>query len=272
MYTEFYYMITTQCNQRCSKCSHWKKKDDAPRLPPQKMIEAIKALPGLCDLIIVGGEPLLFKDEILKIIKGIAATPVRTVLISNGVALSSEFIDEIKDYKIHIVVSIDTMDCNFWKFVRGVDSYNLVMKNLEYAIRTLSPYQISLQSVLAEETKAFVPEVKKFADAHGLYHSVQNFIAEGFDGSWTPIKTSEIPFSRDAQQCFAADRNLSVMQNGDVYTCFQQSWIKGFERPLGNLNTTPIEQIISSPYAQAVQEAMRKCNKSCKELKCNLKR
>jgi radical SAM protein with 4Fe4S-binding SPASM domain len=272
MCAELYYMITTQCNQRCSKCSHWKRKDDSPRLPPQKIIEAVKALPGLCDLTIVGGEPLLFKEEILKIIKGIAATPVRTVIISNGVALSSEFIDEIKDYKIHIVVSIDTMDRNFWRFVRGVDSYNLVMKNLEYAIHALSPYQLSLQSVLAEETKSFLPEVKKFADAHGLYHSVQNFIAEGFDGFWTPIKTSEKPFSLDTQQCFAAGRNLSVMQNGNVYTCFQQSWIKGFERPLGNLNTTPIEQIIASSYAQAVQEAMKKCNKSCKELKCNLKR
>ena len=265
-------MITTQCNQRCSKCSHWKKKDDAPRLPPQKMIEAIKSLPGLCDLIIVGGEPLLFRDEILEIIRGIADTSVRTVIISNGVALSPEFIDEIKEYKIHIVVSIDTMDQTFWKFVRGVDSYDLVMRNLDYAIRTLSPYQISIQSVLAEETKAFLPEVKKFADAHGLYHSVQNFIAEGFDGFWTPIKTSEKPFSPGTQQCFAAGRNLSVMQNGNVYTCFQQSWIKGFERPLGNLNTTQIEQIIASPYAQAVQDAMRKCNKSCKELKCNLKR
>ena len=265
-------MITTQCNQRCSKCSHWKKKDDAPRLPPQKMIEAIKSLPGLCDLIIVGGEPLLFRDEILEIIRGIADTSVRTVIISNGVALSPEFIDEIKEYKIHIVVSIDTMDQTFWKFVRGVDSYDLVMRNLDYAIRTLSPYQISIQSVLAEETKAFLPEVKKFADAHGLYHSVQNFIAEGFDGFWTPIKTSESPFSPGTQQCFAAGRNLSVMQNGNVYTCFQQSWIKGFERPLGNLNTTQIEQIIASPYAQAVQDAMRKCNKSCKELKCNLKR
>lgn len=272
MYTEFYYMITTQCNQRCSKCSHWKKKDDAPRLPPLKMIEAIKSLPGLCDLIIVGGEPLLFRDEILEIIRGIADTSVRTVIISNGVALSPEFIDEIKEYKIHIVVSIDTMNQTFWKFVRGVDSYDLVMRNLDYAIRTLSPYQISIQSVLAEETKAFLPEVKKFADAHGLYHSVQNFIAEGFDGFWTPIKTSESPFSPGTQQCFAAGRNLSVMQNGNVYTCFQQSWIKGFERPLGNLNTTQIEQIIASPYAQAVQDAMRKCNKSCKELKCNLKR
>ena len=164
------------------------------------------------------------------------------------------------------------MDPLFWKFVRGTDSYKLVMHNLDYAVKLLSPSQLSIQSVLAKETEAFLPEVKKFAESHGLYHSVQNFIADGFDGFWTPIKKAEYPSQPSKQQCFAAGKNISVLQNGDVYTCFQQSLIKGFEKPLGNLNTTPIEQIIATPYAQAVEEAMKKCNKSCKELKCNLKK
>jgi radical SAM protein with 4Fe4S-binding SPASM domain len=192
------------------------------------------------------------------------------VVITNGVALTQDFVDKVKTRNVHLVVSIDTMDPVFWKFVRGVDSYDLVMRNLDYAVQSLSPSQLSIQSVLAKETEAFLPEVKKFAESHGLYHSVQNFIADGFDGFWTPIKKTECSLQPGKQQCFAAGKNISVLQNGDVYTCFQQNRIEGFELPLGNINTTPIEQIIATPYAKAVQEAMKKCNKSCKELKCNI--
>lgn len=265
-------MITIQCNQRCSKCSHWKRKDNAPRLPPQKIVTAARSIPELQELIIVGGEPFLFKDEVLEIINGLIDSRVRVVVITNGVALTQDFVDEIKERNIHIVVSIDTMDPIFWKFVRGADSYNLVMRNLDYAVQSLSPSQLSVQSVLSKETETYLPEVKKFAESHRLYHSVQNFIADGFEGFWTPIKSAECSPQHGQQQCFAAGKNISVLQNGDVYTCFQQSLIKGFEKPLGNLNTTPIEQIIATPYAQAVEEAMKKCNKSCKELKCNLKK
>lgn len=272
MKKELYYMITIQCNQRCSKCSHWKRKDVAPRLPPQKIVNAARSIPELQELIIVGGEPLLFKGEVLEIINGLIDSQVRVVIITNGVALTQDFVDEIKERNIHIVVSIDTMDPNFWKFVRGMDSYNLVMQNLDYAVQSLSPYQLSIQSVFAKETEGFLPDVKKFAESHGLYHSVQNFIADGFDGSWTPIKGVGLPSQPNQQQCFAAGKNISILQNGDVFTCFQQNLIQGFERPLGNLNKTTIEQIIATPYARAVQEAMKKCNKSCKELKCNLKK
>ena len=266
-------MCTIECNQKCSKCSHWKHKDSSPRLDPLLVSQAAKNIAGIRDLTIVGGEPLLFKDEIRQIVADLENTQIRTVIITNAAALSSDFADFMAGRNVHFVFSIDTVDRKFWRFVRGLDSYDTVMRNLDYAFKTLGRKQMSVQSVLSAETERYIPAVRDFAAAHGLYHGVQDFVSEGFEGSWTPLAKKAAPqFPQNEQQCFAAGRNVSIMQNGDVFTCFQQSQIEGFEKPLGNLNDSGIEKMLASEYAKSVQCAMRKCNKSCKVLKCNIQR
>src|SRR5579872_1821547 len=120
--TNIYYMNTIECNQKCTKCSHWKYKDKAARLPAEKFIDSVLNIPTVKELCIVGGEPLLFKEEIYEILEGISETNIRTVIITNGVPMDGEFIRVVSKYNIHIVVSIDTMEGEFWKFVRGTNS------------------------------------------------------------------------------------------------------------------------------------------------------
>lgn len=264
-------MNTIECNQKCTKCSHWKYKDQAGRLPIEKFLSGIKSIQTATELCIVGGEPLLFKNEIYKILQGLADTDIRTVIITNGVSMDREFIQTVSKYNIHIVVSIDTIDKEFWKFVRGTNSKDKVLKNFEYAITVLTTAQISIQSVLSEETQTHIVEVADYANSKNIYHSIQDYISEGFEGSWTTTKDKQAIIPNDGQQCFATDRNLSIIQNGDVYTCFQQNWIDGCQKPLGNLNTQKMTEILSSDYAISVSEKMRICNLSCKVLKCNTK-
>jgi sulfatase maturation enzyme AslB (radical SAM superfamily) len=269
--TNIYYMNTIECNQKCTKCSHWKYKDKADRLPTEKFINGIKSIQTARELCIVGGEPLLFKPEIYEILKGIGETDIRTVIITNGVSMNKEFIHNVSKYNIHIVVSIDTMDREFWKFVRGTNSYNKVLKNFEYASSILTPAQISIQSVLSKETLPHMAEVTEYANSKNVYHSIQDYITEGFEGSWTVTENKQAIIPDNGQQCFAADRNLSVVQNGDVYTCFQQTWIDGCQKPIGNLNSQTMTEILNSEYAISVSDKMRTCNLPCKVLKCNTK-
>jgi MoaA/NifB/PqqE/SkfB family radical SAM enzyme len=263
-------MNTIECNQKCTKCSHWKNKDKAKRISTGKIIEGIKNIPTAKEFCIVGGEPLLFKTEIYEILHGISDTNIRTVVITNGVLMDKNFIHIISKYNIHIIVSIDTINKEFWKFVRGINSYDKVLKNFEYAITVLNPTQISIQSVLAKETQPYIAEVAEYASSKNVYHSIQDYITEGFNGSWTAIEKKNI-IPDNEQQCYAAKRNLSLIQNGNVYTCFQQTWIDSCEKPLGNLNNQTMEEILSSEYAILVNEKMRVCNLSCKVLKCNTK-
>ncbi len=269
--THLYYMNTIQCNQRCTKCSHWKYKDQANRLPTAKIVKGILSIPTAKELCIVGGEPLLFKEEIYEILEGISGTKIRTIIITNGVPMDRSFINEIAKYNIHVVVSIDTMDKDFWKFVRGANSYDKAFKNLEYAIGYLARPQISIQSVLSKETEPHMKAVGEYAKEKGIYHSIQDYISEGFEGHWTPMETKNAYLPDTEQQCYAADRNLSIVQNGDVFTCFQQNWIKDCKQALGNLNSEDMIDILSSDYAKKVSAKMRICNLPCKVLKCNTK-
>lgn len=262
-------MNTIECNQKCTKCSHWKYKDKADRLPTEKFIQAIKSIPTTKELCIVGGEPLLFKSEIYEILQGISDTDIRTVIITNGVSMDKNFIDTVSKYNIHIVVSIDTMDKEFWKFVRGTNSHDKVLKNFEYATTVLTPAQISIQSVLSKETQPHMAEVAEYANSKNVFHCIQDYISEGFEGSWTVTENKQAVIPNNGQQCFAADRNLSVVQNGDILTCFQQTWIDGCKQPLGNLNSQTMTEILTSDYAISVSEKMRVCNLPCKVLKCN---
>ncbi len=269
--TNIYYMITIECNQKCTKCSHWKHKDKADRLQPGKIINSIKSIQSGKELCIVGGEPLLFKSEILEILMGIEETGIRTVIITNGVLLDKKFIDYVSNYNIHIVVSIDTIDSVFWKFVRGVNSHKNVFANLDYATSILKPDQISIQSVLSKETRPHMADVAKYAKSKNVYHSIQDYISEGFEGSWVAEENKHCISPLNSQQCYAASRNLSIVQNGDVFTCFQQTWIDGCQKPIGNLNNQTITEIITSEYAESVCSKMRECNLPCKVLKCNMR-
>ena len=230
--------------------------------------DAIISLPDLSEFCIVGGEPLLFRDRIISLLTAIKNHPCRTVLITNGVMMDADFIDQIAKLKIHIVVSIDTIDRKHWQFVRGRDTMDTVLGNLRYARSVLRQDQLSIQSVLAQETKNHLADVRALADELGVYHSIQDYMAEGFGGEWTAMPAQEKRVPENAI-CHAAGRNLSILPNGDVFTCFQQSWMPGCQKPLGNLTRDQIAEMISSDYATSVQAAMRQCNLPCKVLKCN---
>lgn len=266
-YTHLYYLMSLRCNERCSKCSHWKVSEHTSQVSTEKVVQAVLDLPGLVELCLVGGEPLVQKRKVLDILDGISDTEVKTVLITNGVACSPRFIDAVKDFNLHIVFSIDTVDPVFWKYVRGNDSYSIVMNNFHYAVDNLLPEQISVQSVLSKETEKHVRDVSDFCQKLDRFHSVQNYIQQGFEGEWTEL----VPDKDDAPSgpCQAVCRNLSIMPDGSVFTCFQQPLMPGCEAPLGSLEEEAIEQMLSTRYAKKVNASMRGCDLPCKVLKCN---
>lgn len=269
--SHIYYMITTECNQRCSKCSHWKNKDNSVRLDTDIIIKSIQQLTSTQEFCIVGGEPLLFKDEVLTIIAGVSSPAVRTTVITNGVGMTPDFLRSMSKYNVHIVVSIDTLDKEMWKYIRGCDSYDVVMNHLDHALSVFQPAKISIQSVLAKETEPFLSAVAKYARERNIYHSVQDYMTEGFNGSWTPVQSPLQKRDVSYDKCYAAGRNLSIMQNGDVYTCFQQSWIEGCPLPIGNLKTDSVLRMLNSEYTHHVMKKMKTCDLPCKVLKCNIK-
>ncbi len=261
-----YYMIDILCNEKCSKCTHWKHKTERKVFDMGKITKFITDAKSIKELVIVGGEPLIYKDEIKKIILSIPNN-IRTTLITNGVLANSDFIDFIDKNNVHIIFSIDTIDKNFWEYVRGKDTFDLVMKNLDYAITTLRAEQLSIQSVLSQETAEHVQIVGDWCKERGIYHSIQDYVQDGFDGLWTEIQNNKVVSD---QNCYAYLSNMSILPNGDIFTCFQQNLIVGCEKPLGNIRYDSFEDIINGDYVHKVIERMKVCQLPCKVLKCNV--
>ncbi len=260
--TNVFYMIDKKCNEKCSKCDHWQSKS-IKDVNSCDVATFVSRLPNVKELCIVGGEPLLYKNDILHIIEILPY--IRIVIITNGVLADEAFLKSISHKNIHIVFSIDTIDKTFWEFVRGTKSYQKVMNNFYNALRILHKEQISVQSVLSKQTQDHIKNVEKMCKNYGIYHSIQDYIAE-FNGKWDKVN---IPQNIKADtSCKAYISNLSIFPNGDIYTCFQQNLIANCQKPIGNIFQTP-QEILQNPYMQFVLNQMQKCSFSCKVLKCN---
>jgi MoaA/NifB/PqqE/SkfB family radical SAM enzyme len=261
-------MIDILCNERCTKCHHWMHSSQKEINDIGKIIDFINDINTIDEFVIVGGEPLIYRDDILRIINSIDNHKVRVIIITNGVLATEEFIKSIQGKNVHIVFSIDTLDEKEWIFVRGNNTMNTVLSNFLYAHNILDPTQLSAQSVLAKETAESVKSVGHWLSTLGIYHSIQHYVQDGFDGEWNQIENSNL-ISAQMTKCFAHELNMSILPNGDVVTCFQQNLIKGCQQPLGNINRDSARVILTSPYLQIVRKLMEECNLPCKVLKCN---
>lgn len=259
--SNIFYMIDKKCNERCSKCDHWQS-ESIRNVKASEVSAFVSNLPHAKELCIVGGEPLLYKKDILHIIK--ALPKVRVVIITNGILATKAFLESLKDTFSHIVFSIDTIDETFWEFVRGTKSYKKVMDNFHNAIAILDKSQISVQSVLSKQTQKYIPDVKAMCERYGIYHSTQNYIGD-FNGKWDAVEntqeSSDIP-------CKAYISNLSILPNGNIYTCFQQNLIPHCQKPIGHI-TQNARDILHGSYTHFVRTQMQQCSLNCKVLTCN---
>jgi len=261
-----FYLIDVLCNEKCSKCGHWKYKSQKSMIEPKNIIDFIQSINSLKELVFVGGEPLIYKNLVLDIVHSVSPR-IKCTIITNGVLADKPLIDRLVDTNTHIVFSMDTLDKEFWRFVRGQDTYDRVFQNFHYAISRLNPKQISVQSVLSKETKTHVSEVGKWLDSLGIYHSIQDYVSDGFGGTWTECEKKRVDSNA---KCHAHQYNMSIMPNGDIYTCFQQALIPSCERPIGNIVTSTFSDILKSDYFANVINKMVDCNLPCKVLKCNI--
>lgn len=268
--THLFYLTSLRCNERCTKCSHWKVRQHPGMVAAELVVEAIRSVASAREFCIVGGEPLVYRDRVLTIVRGLAESGVRTTIVTNGVLCTPKFVDEVRAFHVHFVFSIDTLDRERWNWVRGTESMDVVLRHLDYVRKRLRPEQVSIQSVLAEETREDVAEVGRWCAERGIYHSVQRYVSGGFDGSWTPLADAVAgTTASEVGPCLAADRNLSIMPDGSVFTCFQQTLIPECAMPIGRLGERPVPEMLESAYTAAVLRRMRRCELPCKVLRCN---
>lgn len=261
---ELIYKITSNCTDRCVKCGIWRS-HDGERVRVEWVEDCLRALaPRLGGFTVTGGEPLLFKAEVLRLAHVARRLRVAMNVVTNGVLVDPEFLEAYGALGHTLVISMDTLDALRWREFRGRDHSQRVVANVRRAAAALGS-KIHIQSVLAAETRADVPAVAAFCAELGIEHRVQPWA--DFGGGWGPA-----PASHDATEARTgcdAWRNVCILPNGNLVRCFDHERLPIAREPLGNIAREGVTAILARERTERVTVAMKACRFPCRHLACN---
>jgi radical SAM protein with 4Fe4S-binding SPASM domain len=263
---ELIFMITKRCNERCAKCGIWKNPEsDKEHIDISVFINCMKILhENLYQVTLTGGEPLLFLDNVLEIAEESRRYDIQLITVTNGVLITEDFLIKYAELEHILVISIDTLEKDKWIDFRGSNSYEKVMDNIKLSKKILGK-NLQIQTVLAAESIADIPQIKTLCKELGIKHVTQPYM--DFGGRW---KNAETKNEKTDDFACAARKNICIYPNGDVVKCFDHHKIPLAKEPLGNIVKEDIIQILSKKRATEVSKIMKTCTLPCKQLSCNV--
>jgi MoaA/NifB/PqqE/SkfB family radical SAM enzyme len=123
--------VTCKCNSRCRSCSVWKKSNEDLTIEQIRKIFQELFDFGIRFVAIEGGEPFL-RQDIFEIMDIFEKMGFLYSLTSNGILLSEEKIAELNKRKPNsLMISIDSLERDKYKFLRGVDGLEKIIRNIE---------------------------------------------------------------------------------------------------------------------------------------------
>ncbi|MFA6306378.1 MAG: radical SAM protein [Patescibacteria group bacterium] len=111
--TKLYYLMSNKCNFRCQMCPQWKigeGENISGYISENRIKEIIKEMAKLkiFEFGISGGEPLIFKDKLLRLLKYANEQGLYTHFATNGSLLTEEFLEKYDNFGGgHISLSLD---------------------------------------------------------------------------------------------------------------------------------------------------------------------
>jgi MoaA/NifB/PqqE/SkfB family radical SAM enzyme len=181
VYTTF--NVTCKCNSRCRSCSVWKKKNEDLTLKQiQKIFQEIYDF-GIRFVAIEGGEPFL-RSDIFEIMDMFERIGFIYSLTSNGILLSEEKIEELNKRKPNsLMISLDSLDREKYKFLRGVDGLEKIIRNIELLKEKLNKSTIlRINTTVSRLNYKEVENILKFAEQNNAFFSATPcIIGSGFE-------------------------------------------------------------------------------------------
>jgi MoaA/NifB/PqqE/SkfB family radical SAM enzyme len=264
---ELIYMITNACNDRCPKCGIWEKPEPRDQhLMISHFINCLKRLHhNLYQVTLTGGEPLLFKKDVMLIAEEAKKLDVPMVIVSNARFLDEEFLNRYKALGHILVISVDSVEREKWNEFRGKKSFDIVMPKIMLAKDILGD-KLRIQSVLSKESAEEIPKVIEWCRQQGIQHNTQLY--QDFGAYNWHNEVSEKVMVEDDTPC-AARKNICIYPNGDVVKCFDHRRIPLAKEPLGNIATQDIIEILCTKRSTEISKIMKTCNFPCKNMSCN---
>lgn len=259
---------TYKCNQLCKYC-FFKHNNNGTIVSKKQMLNIIDQLNELGVRAIEfcgGGEPTLM-PEICEVVEYASQLGMNIGLLTNGVNFTDEIAETFLKYSTYVRFSLDTVNPELYKKIRGKDDCETVVSNIEQAFILKQRYdymcQISLKIALYKEIglkeiqevfnfargkRVFSVQVKNTWDENGNYY---NNSLSRID-VYRQIKTYGIKFVKNIgnkrkmkDQCWINPIQISVDAYGDCYVCcnFQGREDK---HKFGNLFEKPLIELWGS--------------------------
>ncbi|MDR1534807.1 MAG: radical SAM protein [Planctomycetota bacterium] len=169
--------VTRLCNQRCRFCNIWRGESrDMAAGEIVRQAEFLKKL-GIGYVFLQGGEPTL-RPDLPEIVDAFIGREIKPTVITNGILLKDGLARKLAEKRCNVAISLDTLDAASFKLIRGVDSLDLVMANLEN-IAGIKPRRGNWAVTTTVTNLSTLEEIKRLealAGRLGLMYAIRPYV------------------------------------------------------------------------------------------------
>ena len=179
--------MTRRCNSRCSFCPIGNEKSEIKKgemstEDTKRVFDQFNEL-NILAASFLGGEPFLRKD-LFEIAEYSSSNGIISQVSTNGLTLADTADEATSAFDV-IVVSLDTLDPELYKDIRGVDAFDRVVEGVKeaLALQDKNHCNILLNTVVCAKNIPDVREVVKFSREIGVSGIMIDFAT--FHEYWT---------------------------------------------------------------------------------------
>ena len=188
--------VCLRCNSACGYCGlplnvgRYELSREEIRLIFGRLYED-----GLRFVFVQGGEPLLRKD-LLEVLGDLSTLGYSLTLVTNGTKLTRAVVDRLAELQINVSVSLDTLDRDRYRRIRGADQLAQVLAGID--LLETFPHPKYLTCIVSEVNRDEVMNVMQFARSRrfipvlGAYH----WSIERYGKETAPLQYDRLTVSR----------------------------------------------------------------------------
>jgi len=298
------YSPVGNCNHRCMFCAYDYMGYKHRRLDTDAAVRSIKEFAelGTKAMLFAGeGEPLIHPD-FTKMIETCSENGVDSGVFSNGSMLTEKKSQELLDKLTFMRVSFNAGTKENYKEIHGRDDFELVVKNLQYAVeykkKNNLKVDIGLQFVVIPENLHTVVDMAKLGQEIGAdYLAIKPFVQHSSQGynfeenfkleEIEDILDEAVSYSKDDyyviarkesfrkyhdrsyDHCLALALFSVVLSDGSVYSCGPH--LENDEFLYGNITTESVKDIMNGKkrkkileYAKTALDCKTQCMPNCR--------
>ncbi len=192
------FLISNKCNYRCQMCPQWKRgesekiKDYISTDRVKKIIDEV-AKSGIPEFGISGGEPLLFKENVLDLLKYANQKNLYTHFVTNGLLLNKELIQSYNDIGGgHISLSIDSFSEKHDELRGYKGAFESVKKVIDiFEKNTFPNIKLKINTVISNKNLEDILVIVELAIKNKFILFIQPFDIYDYSGKLTTEEREE---------------------------------------------------------------------------------